>query len=39
MDPDPKKPAPWKTRTLKILNREKRRKQLDVEKWLEDHII
>ena len=35
----PEKPRPWKTCTLKILDPEKRRKQLDVEKWLEDHII
>ena len=32
LDPDPEKPGPWKIWTLKILNYEKRGKQLDAEK-------
>ena len=46
---DPKKPGPWKTWTLKHwtlksvdpknLDHEKRGKQLDVEKWLENYIV
>ena len=36
---DPEKPGPWETWTLKILDPEKLGKQLDVEQWLEDHII
>ena len=44
LDPDPEKPGPWKTWTmknldLKSLNPKKLRKQLVVEKWLEEHII
>ena len=31
-------PGPW-TQTLKNLDPEKRGKQLDMEKWLEDHIL
>ena len=36
---DPEKPRPWKTWTPKNLDPEKREKQLDVEKWLKDHMI
>ena len=36
---DPKKPGPWKSWTQKNLEHEKRWKQLDAEKRLEDHIV
>ena len=36
---DPEKPGPLKTWTRKNLDPEKSGKQLDVEKWSEDHII
>ena len=36
---DPEKPGPGKTWTLKSLDTKKRKKQLDVEKLIEDHII
>ena len=36
---DPEKPGLRKIWTLKILNYEKRRKQLDAEKKLEDHMV
>ena len=36
---DPEEPGPWKTWTLKSLDTKKRKKQLDVEKWIEDRII
>ena len=39
LDPDPEKPGPWKTWALKSLDPEKHGKQLDMEKWLEDHIL
>ena len=33
------KPLPWKTWTLKNLDLEKYWKRLDMEKWLEEHIL
>ena len=36
---DPGKPRPWKTWTLKNLDLEKHGKRLDMEKWLEEHIL
>ena len=36
---DSEKPGPRKIWTLKNLDPENRRKQLDIGKWLEDHII
>ena len=39
LDPDHEKHGPWKTCTLKNLDPEKHGKQLDMEKWLEDHIL
>ena len=36
---DPEQPGPWKTWTLKNLDLEKHGKRLDMEKWLEEHIL
>ena len=36
---DPEKPGPWKTSTLKNLDLQKHVKRLDMEKWLEEHIL
>ena len=36
---DSEKPGPWKTPTLKNLDLEKYGKRLDMEKWLEEHIL
>ena len=36
---DPEKPGPWKNWTLKNLDLEKHGRRLDMEKWLEDHIL
>ena len=38
LDPDPEKPGPWKTWTLKNLDYEKRGKQLDVKKKIRINI-
>ena len=39
LDPDPEKPGLRKTWTLKNLDYEKRGKQLDAKKRLEDHMV
>ena len=36
---DPEKPGPWNTWTLKNLDLEKHGERLDMEKWLEEHIL
>ena len=36
---DLEKPLPWKSWTLKNVDFEKHGKQLDMEKWLEEHIL
>ena len=36
---EPEKPGPWKASTPKKLDLEKYGKRLDMEKWLEKHIL